>query len=58
MVTASHNPISHNGMKLVRKDSRPISGATGLQEIRALAEAVGAGAHGGTLKASITARNI
>ncbi|MGB0268321.1 MAG: phosphomannomutase, partial [Pseudomonadales bacterium] len=51
MVTASHNPINYNGMKLVRKDSRPISGATGLQDIRALAEAgVGAGAHGGTLK--------
>ena len=39
MVTASHNPINYNGMKLVRKDSRPISGATGLQDIRALAEA-------------------
>ena len=49
MVTASHNPINYNGMKLVRKDSRPISGATGLQDIRALAEAgVGAGAHGGS----------
>jgi phosphomannomutase len=35
----------------VRKDSRPISGATGLQDIRALAEAgVGAGAHQGPLK--------
>jgi phosphomannomutase len=51
MVTASHNPINYNGMKLVRKDSRPISGATGLQDIRALAEAgVGAEAHQGTVK--------
>ena len=30
MVTASHNPIDYNGMKLVREDSKPISGDTGL----------------------------
>ena len=39
MVTASHNPPDYNGMKLVREGSRPISGDTGLQEIRAIAEA-------------------
>ncbi|ODU66937.1 MAG: phosphomannomutase [Rhodanobacter sp. SCN 65-17] len=33
MVTASHNPIDYNGMKLVREDARPISGDTGLREI-------------------------
>ena len=38
MVTASHNPIDYNGMKLVREGSRPISGDSGLQEIRCLAE--------------------
>lgn len=38
MVTASHNPIDYNGMKLVRKDSRPISGDDGLLEIKELAE--------------------
>ncbi|MEN6489269.1 MAG: phosphomannomutase [Smithella sp.] len=38
MVTASHNPIDYNGMKLVREGSRPISGDTGLYNIRALAE--------------------
>lgn len=38
MVTASHNPIDYNGMKLVREDSKPISGDTGLDKIRALAE--------------------
>ena len=38
MVTASHNPIDYNGMKLVREGSRPISGDTGLDRIRALAE--------------------
>ena len=38
MVTASHNPADYNGLKLVREESRPISGDTGLAEIRALAE--------------------
>src|SRR5262245_59769952 len=38
MVTASHNPPDYNGMKFVREGSRPISGDTGLQEIRAFAE--------------------
>ncbi len=33
MVTASHNPMDYNGMKLVREDSRPISGDSGLQDI-------------------------
>ena len=38
MVTASHNPIDYNGMKLVREDARPISGDTGLREIERLVE--------------------
>jgi phosphomannomutase len=38
MVTASHNPPDYNGMKFVREGSRPISGDTGLVDIRALAE--------------------
>jgi len=38
MVTASHNPMDYNGMKLVRSGSRPISGDSGLGEIRACAE--------------------
>ena len=37
-VTASHNPIDYNGMKLVREDSKPISGDTGLNDIQQLAE--------------------
>lgn len=37
-VTASHNPMDYNGMKLVRKNARPISADTGLKEIQALAE--------------------
>ncbi len=38
MVTASHNPADYNGMKLVREQARPISGDTGLQQMRALIE--------------------
>ena len=37
-VTASHNPMDYNGMKLVRDDSRPISGDTGLHDIQKMAE--------------------
>jgi len=37
-VTASHNPIDYNGMKLVREGSKPISGDTGLNDIQRLAE--------------------
>ena len=38
VVTASHNPKDYNGMKFVREGARPISGDSGLTEIRALAE--------------------
>jgi len=38
-VTASHNPMDYNGMKLVREDAKPISGDTGLRDIQLLAEA-------------------
>lgn len=34
MVTASHNPMGYNGMKLVREQARPISGDSGLSVIR------------------------
>lgn len=34
MVTASHNPMGYNGMKLVREHARPISGDTGLFDVR------------------------
>ncbi len=37
-VTASHNPIDYNGMKLVKADAKPVSGDTGLFAIRDLAE--------------------
>ena len=37
-VTASHNPINYNGMKLVRENAKPVSGDTGLNDIKRLAE--------------------
>ncbi|GAB5413280.1 MAG: colanic acid biosynthesis phosphomannomutase CpsG [Congregibacter sp.] len=37
-VTASHNPKDYNGMKFVRAESKPISGDTGLFDIKKLAE--------------------
>ncbi|MBU2976972.1 phosphomannomutase CpsG [Alteromonas sp. C1M14] len=37
-VTASHNPINYNGMKLVKAGSVPISGDTGLNRIKLAAE--------------------
>lgn len=33
MVTASHNPMDYNGMKMVKNESRPISADTGLKDI-------------------------
>lgn len=39
IVTASHNPIDYNGMKMVREGSRPISSDDGLNEIEALTAA-------------------
>ena len=38
VVTASHNPIDYNGLKMVRAGSQPISGDTGLFDIKRLAE--------------------
>lgn len=37
-VTASHNPIDYNGMKLVGQGAEPISGDSGLHTIRDMAE--------------------
>lgn len=36
MVTASHNPIDYNGIKMVREGSRPISNDNGLAEVHDL----------------------
>nr|WP_286198404.1 hypothetical protein [Salinisphaera sp. G21_0] len=50
MVTASHNPKDYNGMKLVREESKPISGDTGLREMSLAGDffATEARRHGGT----------
>jgi phosphomannomutase len=51
MVTASHNPPDYNGMKFVREGARPISGDTGLKDMRRLIESgrlPGKGAQAGT----------
>ncbi len=39
-VTASHNPMDYNGMKLVARGAVPISGDSGLHAIKALAETI------------------
>jgi len=38
MITASHNPVDYNGFKFVKDNAKPISGDTGLEDIRKLAE--------------------
>ena len=58
-ITASHNPIDYNGLKMVRKGSAPLDAATGLSAIKALAEAddFGPAQSGGTLRdVSVEAR--
>ena len=37
-ITASHNPINYNGMKLVKENARPVGIETGLKEIQSIAE--------------------
>lgn len=37
-ITASHNPLDYNGMKLVGRGAKPISGDSGLKDIQRLAE--------------------
>ena len=37
-VTASHNPMDYNGMKMVRAGSAPLDAATGLSKVQRLAE--------------------
>ncbi len=38
MCTASHNPAAYTGVKLVREGALPLSGETGIQDIRAIVE--------------------
>jgi len=48
MVTASHNPMDYNGMKLVRGGAIPISGDSGLRDLEAAVAASSATAPKGT----------
>lgn len=38
MITASHNPKEYNGLKLCKEKAIPLSGETGIKEIKALVE--------------------
>lgn len=38
MITASHNPVDYNGLKFVRECAKPLSGDSGLEDIRRIAE--------------------
>ena len=38
MITASHNPVDYNGFKFVQHGAKPISGDSGLKDIRHIAE--------------------
>ncbi|MBI1418873.1 MAG: phosphomannomutase [Limimaricola sp.] len=57
-VTASHNPMDYNGMKMVRQGSAPLDPATGMAQVRALAEAddFGASRPGGVRAPAVGAR--
>ncbi|RNL81547.1 phosphomannomutase/phosphoglucomutase [Halostreptopolyspora alba] len=54
--TASHNPAEYNGIKMCREGAAPISGDTGLDEIRRLAE-TGAPEYGGPM-GTVTERDL
>ncbi|WP_046471477.1 phosphomannomutase/phosphoglucomutase [Allosalinactinospora lopnorensis] len=56
MFTASHNPAQYNGIKMCREGAAPISGETGLGEIRRLAEE-GVPEYGGP-KGTVTERDM
>ncbi len=58
MITASHNPPEYNGMKMVRSESRPISGDTGLFDIeKRAADLLESGAPAPTGTGSVTPLN-
>lgn len=60
-ITASHNPLNYNGMKLVRENSKPISGDTGLHAIQRITENILNGEvelASGLIKGKYTQRNL
>jgi phosphomannomutase len=52
MVTASHNPMDYNGMKLVRDGAIPVSGDSGLRELEAATAACTARAPAGAARST------
>ena len=58
-VTASHNPVDYNGMKMVRAGSAPLDAASGLAAIKSgsEADAFGPPRPGGSLQPAIGARD-
>jgi len=61
MITASHNPAKYNGIKLCREGARPVGSATGLAELRTMAESGIPGAQGApesVVAGTITARDL
>jgi phosphomannomutase/phosphomannomutase/phosphoglucomutase len=56
MVTASHNPLDHNGLKLVREEAKPISGDSGLDDIGVAV--LGGGLEPAAAKGRIAAEDI
>ncbi|MBN2375117.1 MAG: phosphomannomutase/phosphoglucomutase [Sedimentisphaerales bacterium] len=55
-VTASHNPAAYNGFKISAQKARPVSGQTGLQEIKHIATALRHTASAG--KGTITTQDL
>ncbi len=57
MITASHNPVDYNGLKFVRECAKPLSGDSGLEDIRRIAEEnsfSAAGAKGNIVKTDLS----
>ncbi|NKF22419.1 phosphomannomutase [Solimonas sp. C16B3] len=57
MVTASHNPIEYNGLKLVRGGALPISGDSGLRALESAVARSVARYAGGASKTSVSFRD-
>ncbi len=57
MVTASHNPIDYNGMKLVRGGALPISGDSGLRDLEAAVAAMRSVPSGSAVMKSVSYRD-
>jgi phosphomannomutase len=56
MITASHNPIEYNGLKLVRGGALPVSGDSGLRDLEAAVLASSAKPHGRPRRLEVSLR--